>query len=268
MSKAPAFQFYPGDWRRDTQVQMLSMFARGVWFEMLCCMWDAPERGKLVGSYPQIGRLLGCTEQELRDAIVEINVTKTGDVTECNDLVTIINRRMYREESARKSTRLRVQKHRETIKAATSNTDITVPSSSSSSSSCTKVHKEGRRNSAATPAKTKYLDSVFLSDDERRKLQEAMGQKSLEVGIEKLDYSITVKGGKYKDHYKTLLNWYRRGYLAGNNGNSNVAPIREGPVYEEYRGDDIPDEILNMSDEQRVENIQRVRELLGQSCPG
>ncbi len=68
--------------------------------------------------------------------------------------------------------------------------------------------------------KTKYLDSVFLSDIEHKKLQEAIGQKSLDVGIEKLDYSITVKGGKYKDHYKTLLNWYRRGYLAsGGNGN-------------------------------------------------
>ena len=61
--------------------------------------------------------------------------------------------------------------------------------------------------------KIKYLDSVFLSDEEYRKLQEAMGQKSLDVGIEKLDYSITVKGGKYKDHYKTLLNWHRRGFV-------------------------------------------------------
>jgi uncharacterized protein YlbG (UPF0298 family) len=66
------------------------------------------------------------------------------------------------------------------------------------------------------PQKTKYLDSVFLSEPEYTKLQEAIGQKSLELGIEKLDYSITVKGGKYKNHYKVLLNWFKRGFLNEN----------------------------------------------------
>jgi len=70
--------------------------------------------------------------------------------------------------------------------------------------------------------KTKYLDSVLLTDLEYKKLQEVLGQKSLEVGISKLDYSITVKGGKYKDHYKTILNWNQRGFLKeGDNGNGN-----------------------------------------------
>ena len=64
----------------------------------------------------------------------------------------------------------------------------------------------------------KFLDSVSLTEEEYKKLQEVLGQKSLDIGIEKLDYSISVKGGKYKDHYKTLLNWHKRGYL-NNNGN-------------------------------------------------
>ena len=79
----------------------------------------------------------------------------------------------------------------------------------------------------ATPSpKMKFLDSVFLTDEEYKKLQEVIGQKSLEVGIEKLDYSITVKGGKYKDHYKTLLNWWKRGYLNNNGGQSTSGGIR------------------------------------------
>ncbi len=73
--------------------------------------------------------------------------------------------------------------------------------------------KEKKKEKEKTPSRTKYLDSVFLTDEEYRKCQEAMGQKSLDIGIEKLDYSITVKGGKYRDHYKTLLNWFRRGYF-------------------------------------------------------
>lgn len=50
-----------------------------------------------------------------------------------------------------------------------------------------------------------------------------MGQKSLDIGIEKLDYSITVKGSKYKDHYKTLLNWFKRGYVTNYGGNGSDA---------------------------------------------
>jgi len=32
-SKRPAFQFYPGDWRRDTALQSVSLAARGLWIE-------------------------------------------------------------------------------------------------------------------------------------------------------------------------------------------------------------------------------------------
>ena len=72
--------------------------------------------------------------------------------------------------------------------------------------------KEGKEY----PPRHKYLDSVLLSDEEYKKLQEVLGQKNLDCGIEQLDYSITVKGGKYKDHYKTLLNWFKRGFLKVN----------------------------------------------------
>jgi hypothetical protein len=76
-----------------------------------------------------------------------------------------------------------------------------------------------REDKGTPPVKVRHLDSVFLSRIEYQKLQEALGQKNLDTGIEKLDYSITVKGGKYKDHYKTLLNWSKRGYLTdGGNG--------------------------------------------------
>ena len=154
MGKAPAFQFYPGDWRRDTQVQMASMETRGVWFEMLCCMWDAPERGKLEGEVDLLCRLLGCDSHVLSNALTEITKLKIGNVearngdgsnvtfplhvTQGNIFVTVINRRMYRDEKQRKNTRLRVRKHRET---KSSNASVTPPSSSSSSSSSSSTSK-------------------------------------------------------------------------------------------------------------------------------
>ena len=85
----------------------------------------------------------------------------------------------------------------------------------------------GKPGKPPPPLKIKYLDSVFLSESEYQKLQEALGQKSLDIGIEKLDYSITVKKGKYYDHYKTILSWHKRGFLkenGGNNGTNNRRP--------------------------------------------
>ena len=48
MGKLPAFQFYPGDWRKDMGVQALNYFDRGVWHEMICLMHESERRGVLV----------------------------------------------------------------------------------------------------------------------------------------------------------------------------------------------------------------------------
>jgi hypothetical protein len=97
--------------------------------------------------------------------------------------------------------------------------------------------KETKEEKKPLPPKTKFLDSVFLTEPEHKKLQEVLGQKSLEIGIEKLDYSITVKSGKYKDHYKTLLNWFKRGYLVeGGNGNGSGHSISSRPTFTKTSG--------------------------------
>lgn len=74
--------------------------------------------------------------------------------------------------------------------------------------------------------KIKYLDSVFLTDSEYQKLKATLGKDKLDVAVNKLDYSITVKGGKYLDHYKTILNWNRRGYFDDNNKGFSTSSYR------------------------------------------
>jgi len=76
--------------------------------------------------------------------------------------------------------------------------------------------KKSAQKCAAPSPKQKYLDSVFLTENEYARLKETMGQKNLDELIEQLDYSITVKSGKYKDHNKTLHNWFKRGYHNSN----------------------------------------------------
>lgn len=109
----PYMQFYPGDWRRDTQVQMASLATRGVWIEMLCCMWDSPDRGKISGAAENLARLIGCSAAEFSAALAELETLKIANVTVCNGFVTVCNRRMIKEEKARANSTLRVRKHRE-----------------------------------------------------------------------------------------------------------------------------------------------------------
>lgn len=47
MAKLPSFQFYPGDWRKDPDLQRCSLFAKGLLVEILCLMHESASRGRL-----------------------------------------------------------------------------------------------------------------------------------------------------------------------------------------------------------------------------
>ena len=140
MAKAPAFQFYVGDYIQDTRV--LSLSARGAWQDLLCFMWRSPERGKLSYSIEGYSRLFGASIEETKRVINElINNNICDSVTECNGNVTLINRRMVRDEKTRNQTRKRVERFRNADDKRPCNDNVTPPSSFSSSSSTSKKNK-------------------------------------------------------------------------------------------------------------------------------
>ncbi len=130
--KAPAFQFYVRDWLSDPQLRMASHSAKGIWIDLLCFMWEAPERGILTGTEIQLAKMVGATEEDFKLFLEEAVTLKFANVTLSNEKVTLENRRMKREQKTRDNTKLRVQRHRSN---APSNDEVTPPSSSSSSSS-------------------------------------------------------------------------------------------------------------------------------------
>lgn len=142
MSKAPAFQFYVRDWLSDPQLRMCSHVTKGIWIDLLCLMWEAPERGKLEGTADQLARMVsannGDFELFLKEAqetsFCNANVTR---VTDGSKKVTIINRRMQREEKERKLHANRQfryrERHKDNLCDVNSDGKVTVPSSSSSS---------------------------------------------------------------------------------------------------------------------------------------
>jgi len=136
MSKAPAFQFYVRDWLSDPQLKMASHQSKGIWIDLLCYMWEAPERGTLTGTVQEYCRMIGTTEPEFIRFLDEAKRLKFASVTESNGKVTLENRRMMREEKERKNNALRQARFKSNGKGnGEGNEKVTSPSSSSSSSS-------------------------------------------------------------------------------------------------------------------------------------
>jgi len=122
VGKAPAFQWYPNDWLRDTQAATATV--RGIWIDLLCAMWWSATRGTLTGTEAELCRFGRCTPEEWGQFLEQNTRLKFADVTISDGLVTVSNRRMVREESDRESTRCRVQRFRK----RPCNADVTVPS--------------------------------------------------------------------------------------------------------------------------------------------
>lgn len=103
--KWPAFHFYVGDWKKDPAVRACGLAARGLWFEMLCLMHEAPDRGHLmlVTGRPiavdQLARMVGSTPSEVTDLLAELEQVGVFSRTPAG---VIYSRRMVRDEKKRR----------------------------------------------------------------------------------------------------------------------------------------------------------------------
>lgn len=112
--KAPAFQFYPGDWLRDPELGLASAATQGVWINFLCQMWFARDRGVLSGNLSQLAQLGRCQSDDVVRFLSEAKALKFCDVSEDgHGIVTVTNRRMANEEKARVFARERKARERE-----------------------------------------------------------------------------------------------------------------------------------------------------------
>lgn len=103
MSKLPAIQFYPGDWRKDPGVQALDYEHRGVWFEILLLMHESDQRGRLLLNgkpMPEeaLARTLGLDKQKLSKIVSTL--LEYGVASQDSDGV-IFSKRMVKDEDIR-----------------------------------------------------------------------------------------------------------------------------------------------------------------------
>jgi hypothetical protein len=101
--KRPSFQWYPGDFRRDTGVQACCFEARSLWREMMDLMHDGEPYGHLtaggVSIKPEnLARLVGMPVAKVTRWLKELEDHKVFSKTEAG---VIYSRRMVRDESKR-----------------------------------------------------------------------------------------------------------------------------------------------------------------------
>jgi hypothetical protein len=102
--KAPAFQFYPGDWRRDIALRSCSLEARGLWVELMCLMHDGDPYGHLaVNGKPltesAAASAVGVPLSRFRKLLGEI---ETAGVASRGEDGALFSRRMVRDEYIRR----------------------------------------------------------------------------------------------------------------------------------------------------------------------
>ena len=103
MTKRPAFQFYPGDWLRDTGLRSCSAAARGLWMDILCFMHEGSPYGYLKVNHkvilaPNLARMCGLTLEETEGCLAEL---AEAGVFETDEEGVIFSRRMIRDEELR-----------------------------------------------------------------------------------------------------------------------------------------------------------------------
>jgi len=206
-----------GEWL-SPRMRVLPPDVRGLWVDLLCCMWESSERGVMVKS-----NQVAHTKQEI---IRMIGVDATGSDAWLDLLVengfcavresdgAYYSRHIVREENIRAKRREAGKKGGEITKAKIFSGDaekpvapvVPVP---------VKVEKppetppptDQQQKKTEKVKKKNYAEFVTLTDDEYKKLVDKYTEPAAKRMIEILDNYKGSKGKKYKSDYRTILNW-------------------------------------------------------------
>lgn len=106
--KMPFFQFYPLDWLRDTA--KLSPAAQAAWIKILCYAWNEPERGVYTRPIKAMAYEIQVDLTAITSIINELHLV--ANVLKDGENVTIVSRRMVKEEVRREYERNKKRKQR------------------------------------------------------------------------------------------------------------------------------------------------------------
>ena len=225
-----------GEWL-SPRMRVLPPDVRGLWVDLLCCMWESSERGVMVKS-----NQVAHTKQEI---IRMIGVDATGSDSWLDLLVengfcavresdgAYYSRHIVREEKIRAKRREAGKKGGDVTKAKLFSLPVQKEAQSAPIPPA-KVEKPPEQNlfppdevspdspppltpeqkaKAEKAKKYKYADFVTLTRDEYSKLVEQYSEEDVKGMISVLDNYKGQNGKRYKSDYRAILNWVVNAYF-------------------------------------------------------
>jgi len=230
MSKLPAFQFYPGDWMKDSELRLCSIFARGLLVDLLCLMFEAKHRGQLSradGETPLTDfQIADAVSGGTRDEKVEaLNELLANGVLKRNSLGIIYSSRLLRDEEIRQDRRIAGSKggsKRQANAVANGQAKLVAkssPSSSSSDEDGVLLEKPKRKRASVTVVEDSLFDefwSTYPRHTDKAKARKAwasalkkIDSETILVATERFKKQSLGKDQKFLPHPTTWLNGER-----------------------------------------------------------
>ena len=213
MTKRPAFQFYPGDWLRDTGLRSCSAAARGLWMDILCFMHEGSPYGYLKVNHkvilaPNLARMCGLTLQETEGCLAEL---AEAGVFETDEEGVIFSRRMIRDEELRNKRAAcghlggnPTLKDNRKVGVCLSTEVKQKPTPSSSSSSSSSIITSSNEEVGADRKKSFLLDEEFWAEMRRH-----YPNIDVEAESRKMDAWLLARPGRKKTR-QFVINWLNK----------------------------------------------------------
>ena len=212
MTKRPAFQFYPGDWLRDTGLRSCSAAARGLWMDILCFMHEGSPYGYLKVNHkvilpPNLARMCGLTLEETEGCLAEL---AEAGVFEIDAEGVIFSRRMIRDEELRNKRAAcghlggnPTLKDNQKVGVCLS-TEVKQKPTPSSSSSSSSSNTSSNEEVGADRKKTYLLDDEFWAEMRRH-----YPNIDVEAEHRKMDAWLLARPGRKKTR-QFVINWLNK----------------------------------------------------------
>lgn len=132
-------QFWTGDYYHDTA--QCTPSTRGIWMDILIAMHNNDRSGILTGTRDGLARIARCSPVDIDHALTELLSLKVAEVRYRNDIVKVINRRMYRLKKEREQAKNRINRYRE----KTRNANVTHKKHSCNANVTTHIQKQKQK---------------------------------------------------------------------------------------------------------------------------
>lgn len=228
--------FDAATWLSNNAAMRLSFACKGLWLDMLCCMWVSIERGVMLkpigGAYTidELEVLYGSGTKELIESLIDaelLSVRYDGALYNA-DMVKMESIRVKRSEAGRKggiTMGKRILTKTDTVETQHTQASTTVEKPQKVQADLfpndlpgnpPPLTDEQQRKMEKTK-KYNYAEYVKLTRDEYAKLCTEYGEEAAKVMIDILNNYKGSKGKKYKSDYLAIRGWVKDKYYENMN---------------------------------------------------